>query len=286
MIKKNLKKLLPTSLARTNNNCLVGFIDSHIIHYPAPLTALTYAWSFGSLTGLRLLKQNRLLTNFLFLLFISVTIFFNDFSLSSATCLAEPQPGVSHQIKFQDRPTFCVTDFLTENKGCCIVIAAGIVAATGIYYYFKSSSNNAKGGTGTAADNTTTTTIESLPGENLGEVTKSPSNDSSCEITSESTTNQNVVLEKNGEKEAVESLSDNLLDKDSSTSFEFPEKDLKEIKNNKKKNKKSIFDSDFFKTMNKVALHEGSYILAVFLGLVGGACLAIVQIVWEWWKWR
>jgi len=55
-LKTKLRKLLPVNLARINKNYLVGFIDSHIIHYPAPL-ALTYAWSFGSLAGLALVIQ-------------------------------------------------------------------------------------------------------------------------------------------------------------------------------------------------------------------------------------
>ena len=35
---------------RWNKNYILGFVDSHLIHYPTPIT-LTYAWSFGSLAG-------------------------------------------------------------------------------------------------------------------------------------------------------------------------------------------------------------------------------------------
>jgi len=51
-----VKSLLPLNLPRTNKNYLVAFIDSHIIHYPTPIT-LTYAWSFGSLAGICLVIQ-------------------------------------------------------------------------------------------------------------------------------------------------------------------------------------------------------------------------------------
>jgi quinol-cytochrome oxidoreductase complex cytochrome b subunit len=47
---------MPLNLPRVNKDYLVGFIDSHIIHYPSPIT-LTYAWSFGSLAGLCLVIQ-------------------------------------------------------------------------------------------------------------------------------------------------------------------------------------------------------------------------------------
>jgi quinol-cytochrome oxidoreductase complex cytochrome b subunit len=48
--------ILPLNLTRVNKNYLVGLIDSHIIHYPSPIT-LTYAWSFGSLAGICLVIQ-------------------------------------------------------------------------------------------------------------------------------------------------------------------------------------------------------------------------------------
>jgi len=54
--KIKIRKLLPVNLMRINKNYLVGFIDSHVIHYPAPLS-LTYAWSFGSLAGIALVIQ-------------------------------------------------------------------------------------------------------------------------------------------------------------------------------------------------------------------------------------
>jgi hypothetical protein len=41
---------------RWNKNYLLGFVDSHLIHYPTPIT-LTYAWSFGSLAGICLVIQ-------------------------------------------------------------------------------------------------------------------------------------------------------------------------------------------------------------------------------------
>lgn len=50
------KSLLPLNLPRVNKNYLVGLIDSHIIHYPSPIT-LTYAWSFGALAGICLVIQ-------------------------------------------------------------------------------------------------------------------------------------------------------------------------------------------------------------------------------------
>ena len=50
------KSLLPLNLLRINKNYLVALIDSHIIHYPTPIT-LTYAWSFGSLAGICLVIQ-------------------------------------------------------------------------------------------------------------------------------------------------------------------------------------------------------------------------------------
>ena len=37
-----VKSLLPLNFLRINKNYLVAFIDSHIIHYPTPIT-LTYA---------------------------------------------------------------------------------------------------------------------------------------------------------------------------------------------------------------------------------------------------
>jgi len=51
-----VKSILPLNLPRVNKNYLVGLIDSHIIHYPSPIT-LTYAWSFGSLAGICLVIQ-------------------------------------------------------------------------------------------------------------------------------------------------------------------------------------------------------------------------------------
>ena len=42
--------------SRWNNNHLMAFLDSHLIHYPAPIN-LTYAWSFGSTAGICLVIQ-------------------------------------------------------------------------------------------------------------------------------------------------------------------------------------------------------------------------------------
>merc|ERR1712012_1366424 len=41
---------------RWNKNYLLAFLDSHLIHYPAPIN-LTYAWSFGSTAGICLIIQ-------------------------------------------------------------------------------------------------------------------------------------------------------------------------------------------------------------------------------------
>lgn len=51
-----VKSFFPINMTRINKNHLFAIIDSHIIHYPAPL-CLTYAWSFGSLAGLSLVIQ-------------------------------------------------------------------------------------------------------------------------------------------------------------------------------------------------------------------------------------
>ena len=50
------KKLLPLNMSRINKNYLFALLDSHIIHYPSPIS-LTYAWSFGSLAGICLVIQ-------------------------------------------------------------------------------------------------------------------------------------------------------------------------------------------------------------------------------------
>ena len=51
-----VKSIFPLNLPRANTNYLFAFLDSHIIHYPTPIT-LTYAWSFGSLAGICLVIQ-------------------------------------------------------------------------------------------------------------------------------------------------------------------------------------------------------------------------------------
>lgn len=50
------KSFFPLNLPRINRNYLFAFLDSHIIHYPTPVS-LTYAWSFGSLAGICLIIQ-------------------------------------------------------------------------------------------------------------------------------------------------------------------------------------------------------------------------------------
>ena len=52
----SLKSLLPLNLSRINKNYIFAFIDSHLFHYPTPIS-LTYAWSFGSLAGICLVIQ-------------------------------------------------------------------------------------------------------------------------------------------------------------------------------------------------------------------------------------
>jgi len=51
----NLYNFLISSI-RWNKNYLLGFLDSHLIHYPTPIN-LTYAWSFGSTAGICLVIQ-------------------------------------------------------------------------------------------------------------------------------------------------------------------------------------------------------------------------------------
>lgn len=51
-----MKSLLPLNSTRLNKAYFVALLDSHIIHYPSPIS-LTYAWSFGSLAGICLVIQ-------------------------------------------------------------------------------------------------------------------------------------------------------------------------------------------------------------------------------------
>ena len=53
---KAKKCLLASSFAKFNKAYLFGLINSHIIQYPTP-SSLTYAWSFGSLSGFCLVIQ-------------------------------------------------------------------------------------------------------------------------------------------------------------------------------------------------------------------------------------
>ena len=53
---KTKKCLLASSFAKFNKAYLFGLINSHIIQYPTP-SSLTYAWSFGSLSGFCLVIQ-------------------------------------------------------------------------------------------------------------------------------------------------------------------------------------------------------------------------------------
>ena len=55
-LRSHIKNCAPINMARINKSHLFAIIDSHIIHYPAPI-CLTYAWSFGSLAGLSLVIQ-------------------------------------------------------------------------------------------------------------------------------------------------------------------------------------------------------------------------------------
>lgn len=52
----SIKNIFPLNFSRANSSYLFGFLDSHIIHYPTPVS-LTYAWSFGSLAGICLVIQ-------------------------------------------------------------------------------------------------------------------------------------------------------------------------------------------------------------------------------------
>lgn len=51
-----IKSLLPLNLPRVNKGYLYSLLASHVVYYPSP-TALTYAWSFGSLAGICLVIQ-------------------------------------------------------------------------------------------------------------------------------------------------------------------------------------------------------------------------------------
>nr|YP_009326087.1 cytochrome b [Asterionella formosa]APD75848.1 cytochrome b [Asterionella formosa] len=51
----NLYNFLIKSI-RWNKNFLLGFFDSHLVHYPTPIN-LTYAWSFGATAGICLVIQ-------------------------------------------------------------------------------------------------------------------------------------------------------------------------------------------------------------------------------------
>lgn len=52
----SVKNVFFLNLPRANINYLFAFLDSHVIHYPTPIS-LTYAWSFGSLAGICLVIQ-------------------------------------------------------------------------------------------------------------------------------------------------------------------------------------------------------------------------------------
>jgi quinol-cytochrome oxidoreductase complex cytochrome b subunit len=51
-----IKQLLPSNISRSNKNYLFAFVANYLIYYPTPIS-LTYAWSFGFLTGMCLLTQ-------------------------------------------------------------------------------------------------------------------------------------------------------------------------------------------------------------------------------------
>ena len=54
--KIKIHNLFILNLPRSNKNYLLALVDSHIIHYPTPIS-FTYAWSFGSLAGICLIIQ-------------------------------------------------------------------------------------------------------------------------------------------------------------------------------------------------------------------------------------
>lgn len=56
LLLSRIKGLMPLNWPRFNKDYLFGLLDSHVIHYPTPIT-LTYAWSFGSLAGICLVIQ-------------------------------------------------------------------------------------------------------------------------------------------------------------------------------------------------------------------------------------
>ena len=56
MVGGSFKSFFPLNFSRINTSYLFAFLDSHVIHYPTPIT-LTYAWSFGSLAGICLVIQ-------------------------------------------------------------------------------------------------------------------------------------------------------------------------------------------------------------------------------------
>jgi quinol-cytochrome oxidoreductase complex cytochrome b subunit len=51
-----VSQLMPSNWGRLNKHYILALIDSHVIHYPTPIS-LTYAWSFGSLAGICLVIQ-------------------------------------------------------------------------------------------------------------------------------------------------------------------------------------------------------------------------------------
>ena len=55
-LKIKIHNLFILNLPRSNKNYLLALVDSHIIHYPTPIS-FTYAWSFGSLAGICLIIQ-------------------------------------------------------------------------------------------------------------------------------------------------------------------------------------------------------------------------------------
>jgi ubiquinol-cytochrome c reductase cytochrome b subunit len=56
LIVNRLKSLFPMNLSRLNFNYFFAILASHIIYYPSPVI-LTYAWSFGALSGICLVIQ-------------------------------------------------------------------------------------------------------------------------------------------------------------------------------------------------------------------------------------
>jgi ubiquinol-cytochrome c reductase cytochrome b subunit len=56
LIINKLKSIFPINLSRLNFNYFYAILSSHVIYYPSPVI-LTYAWSFGALSGICIVIQ-------------------------------------------------------------------------------------------------------------------------------------------------------------------------------------------------------------------------------------